>query len=193
MREIMRGLFKRFSETKKKIKNDKFDVDEEGREIVDITITKGEEDFLSDFRPDGKEVISEDVAKMIESSTKSTSYNKDIHLRFSCKNLSAEKALTYQNAVRNYFTNEFAEKERSLQNNLLITILVFALAILSFGALFLCRTLGAPWAIEEFLDIVAWVFGWETVDLIFFQRQLIKYEQRKNIKIIYSKITFRAM
>ena len=89
----------------------------------------------------------------------------------------------------NYYINEFADKERRLHNNLAITITTFLLAIISFVALFVFTQLDFHWLLLDFIDVIAWVFSWETVDLIFFQRQLIKFEQRQDLKIIFAKIT----
>ena len=188
----MRGMYSRLKTVRNKIKNDPFELDEEGREIVDISILDSDE-MLSVYNPDGKQRISDEMAQVIDNSIKTTSYNKDIHLRFTCAKVTPEKEALYQNAIVNYYINEFGEHETRLHNNSIISLVVFILSIVSFGLLFLLKSLDVFWLITEFIDVVAWVFAWETVDLLFFQRQLIKYEERKNLKVIYAKITFRTL
>ena len=185
----MKDLQKRFKKIRQTVKDDKFDLDDEGREIVDITISDSE-NLLSIYNPDGKKIISTEMANVIDNSTKSTSINKDIHLRFSCNSNSSEKEDIYKQAIKNYYLNEFADKERRLHNNFLITIFVFVMAVLFLALFFILEKVNCPWYLNYFIEIVAWVFAWETVDLIFFQRQLIRYEQRKDLQIIYAHITF---
>lgn len=185
----MKDLRKRFKKIRQTVKDDKFDLDDEGREIVDITISDSE-NLLSIYNPDGKKIISTEMANVIDNSTKSTSINKDIHLRFSCNSNSPEKEDIYKQAIKNYYLNEFADKERRLHNNFLITIFVFVMAVLFLTLFFILEKVNCPWYLNYFIEIVAWVFAWETVDLIFFQRQLIRYEQRKDLQIIYAHITF---
>lgn len=185
----MKDLRKRFKKIRQTVKDDKFDLDDEGREIVDITISDSE-NLLSIYNPDGKKIISTEMANVIDNSTKSTSINKDIHLRFSCNSNSPEKEDIYKQAIKNYYLNEFADKERRLHNNFLITIFVFVMAVLFLALFFILEKVNCPWYLNYFIEIVAWVFAWETVDLIFFQRQLIRYEQRKDLQIIYAHITF---
>ena len=185
----MKDLRKRFKKIRQTVKDDKFELDDEGREIVDITISDSE-NLLSIYNPDGKKIISTEMANVIDNSTKSTSINKDIHLRFSCNSNSPEKEDIYKQAIKNYYLNEFADKERRLHNNFLITIFVFVMAVLFLALFFILEKVNCPWYLNYFIEIVAWVFAWETVDLIFFQRQLIRYEQRKDLQIIYAHITF---
>ena len=185
----MKDLRKRFKKIRQTVKDDKFELDDEGREIVDITISDSE-NLLSIYNPDGKKIISTEMASVIDNSTKSTSINKDIHLRFSCNSNSPEKEDIYKQAIKNYYLNEFADKERRLHNNFLITIFVFVMAVLFLALFFILEKVNCPWYLNYFIEIVAWVFAWETVDLIFFQRQLIRYEQRKDLQIIYAHITF---
>ncbi len=185
----MKDLRKRFKKIRQTVKDDKFELDDEGREIVDITISDSE-NLLSIYNPDGKKIISTEMANVIDNSTKSTSINKDIHLRFSCNSNSPAKEDIYKQAIKNYYLNEFADKERRLHNNFLITIFVFVMAVLFLALFFILEKVNCPWYLNYFIEIVAWVFAWETVDLIFFQRQLIRYEQRKDLQIIYAHITF---
>lgn len=185
----MQSMHNRFKKIKKKIKDDVFDVDDQNREIVDITI-KDMDDMLSVYSPDGKDNISPELANVIDNATKSTNYYKDIHLRFTCEKHPPEKEEQYKNAIKNYYINEFAEKERKLHNNLLIATSTFLLSIVFFVILFLVSSLNLPWIVVEFIDVIAWVFGWETVDVIVFRRQVIKYDQRKILKIIYANVSF---
>ena len=181
---------KRAKSVKRRIKDDPFEVDEFGREIVDITIADCDS-ILSAYKPDGKKVISNDIAEVISTATKSTTRNKDINLRIACEKYAPEKDIIYKNAIKNYYVNEFADKQQKLHNNTIITLIVFALAIVSFGFLFLVEEFfNLPWIIVEFIDVIAWVFAWETVDLLFFQRQLIKFSSQNDLKIIYAHITF---
>jgi len=127
----MQSMQNRFKKIKKRVKDDVFDLDEQGREIVDITI-KDMDDMLSAYSPDGKDNISPELANVIDNATKSTNYYKDIHLRFTCEKHPPEKEEQYKNAIKNYYINEFAERERKLHNNLLIASSMFLISIVCF-------------------------------------------------------------
>ena len=185
----MKKLKQRYNYVKEKIKKDTFDLDEEGREIVDLTIIDSDK-LISDYHPDGKAVIDNEMAKVISDAIKPTSTKRDLLLRIKCEKYTPDKETEYKQAITNYYINEFADKERKLHNNTIITITLLIAAIISFGILFVMNLTNLPWILVEMVDIVAWVFAWEVVDMIFFQRQLIKFEQRQDLKVIFAKIIF---
>lgn len=188
----MLSIKQRYKFVRDRIKKDTYELDDEGREIIDITITDSDS-LLSAYNPDGKPIIDNSMAEVIDTAIKSTSFKKDIHLKITCEKYTKDKEPEYKDAITNYYINEFADKERKLHNNTLITITLFLLAIVSFTALFIFQQINLPWIIIQLGEIVAWVFSWEVVDMIFFQRQIIKFEQHQDLKKIFAKITFSTL
>lgn len=188
----MLSIKQRYKFVKDRIKKDTYELDEEGREIIDISITDPDS-LLSVYNPDGKPVIDNNMAEVIDNAIKSTSFKKDIHLKIACEKYTKDKEPTYKDAITNYYINEFADKEQKIHNNTLITLTLLILAIISFAVLLIIQEFNLPWIIREFANIVAWVFSWEVIDMIFFQRQIIKFEQRQDIKKIFAKITFTTL
>ncbi len=67
---------------------------------------------------------------------------------------------------------------------LLISACIFALAII------LEATTNASAVILNMIDVFAWVFTWEAVDIFFFQRPKLHKEQQRNAAAIDAKIIF---
>ena len=67
---------------------------------------------------------------------------------------------------------------------LFISACVFALAII------LEATTNASAVILNMIDVFAWVFTWEAVDIFFFQRPKLHKEQQRNVAAIDAEIVF---
>lgn len=67
---------------------------------------------------------------------------------------------------------------------------MIALSIVSLGVLFITNFFSAPWIVIEVIDIIAWVFVWEAVDLLAFQRSLLRYDKQHDYALYKMKITF---
>lgn len=67
---------------------------------------------------------------------------------------------------------------------------MIALSFLSLTVLFITNFFSAPWIVVEVFDIIAWVFVWEAVDLLAFQRSLLRYDKQHDQALYKMKITF---
>ena len=94
-------------------------------------------------------------------------------------------------AVENYYVNEFADKDRQLEHNLFMAMTMLLLGILGFTLLYFMNVWNAPWILCDLVDVAAWVFIWETVDLLMIRRVYLKLQQKKDLKIIFAKMTFK--
>ena len=69
-------------------------------------------------------------------------------------------------------------------------MIMIILSIISLTALFLVNYFEVHWLICEVIDIVAWVFVWEGVDIFAFQRSITRFERRRNYALYSCEITF---
>ena len=172
-----------------RIAKDTFDYDEEGRVIIEVKVTDPEY-LLSPYKEE-QEIISSETATFIDNLVKSAPKDKDLHLKLSCKSYTPDKSDMYKRAIENYYVNEFSDKDRQLEHNLFMAIIMLILGVVGFSLLYFLDVWGAPWIICDLVDVAAWVFVWETVDLLMIRRVYIKLQQKKDLKIIFAKMTFK--
>lgn len=183
---------KKMKSVREKIKKQDFEIDEDGRTVVNINV-KDADSLLSDYNDHGKEIISAEMATFIDNVTKPISVKKEIHLKIACENYSKEKEFEYKGAITNYYINEFAHRDTKLKNNLMISIIMSVIAVLCFTILYFMSVWNAPEILYLLFDVVSWVFAWEAVDQFFLERYFLKFKQYKEMQIIFAKITFRKL
>lgn len=179
--------FIKYKMDKKLIKKDLIE-DEEGRAIIDITI-KDRSEVLSPFISDNKETINNEFANFLDNAVKSVPPKQKLHLKVSCKDITQSDKKIFENAIKNYYLNSALESERKLNNNIKIFFLMLLFSAVSLTALFLMNYFSAHWLIAEVFDIITWVFIWEAVDLLAFQRNMIRYEKFRNLSLYECKIS----
>lgn len=182
----------RIKEVRERIKQDDFDYDSEGRAVVKINITDADS-LLSVYNDDGMEIISEETARFIDNLTKPISPKKDIQLQISCDEYTADKEKVYKSAITNYYVNEFAHKDEMLMDRLRVSGVLALVSLICFALLFFMYQFNVPDIACVLVEVVSWVFAWETVDQFFLQRYFIKKKQYKELQIIYAKITFKRL
>lgn len=188
----MKNYRKKASQIREKIKNDEFDEDKKGRSVIKINVSD-ETDVLSKYNDDGQEIIGGEMADFINNLVKSVPKDKEIVLDVKCADYSEEKAKRYKNAIVNYYINEFADKDAKLKNNLIISIILFAVGVLGFAALYLLNLFNAYWLIRDIVEVTSWVFLWETVDVFFLNRGVLKWKQKRDLKIIFAEIKIMSL
>ncbi len=152
-------------------------------------------DFLSKYYFDDP-IISQEVGDYLLSYKGRLSWKKGIKIEIISDVIDDAKHLVYERAIRNYFINEMRHiKNSTLLRNILSSIL-FLLGILTLVLMFVLDFLTGSnlglW--KEVIDIVAWVFIWESVDLFIIQRleNNAKYRMFKNVinaDIVFTPLT----
>lgn len=175
-----------------RIKNDDFEYDEFGRAMVKINVSDSDV-LLSPFSDDGAEIVSEETATFINNITKSLPLKTDIHMQVHCSGYTESQEIRYKKALANYYVNDFAEKDRQLKSDLRLAMVMLLLALVSFVCLYFVELWGLGVVVYEFVSVVGWVFAWQTTELLVLRRYLIKYEQKKILKIIYAEVTFKKL
>lgn len=182
--------FLRYQKEKKMVRKDNKE-DEKGRAIIDLTI-KDRSEVLSPFVIDKKETINNEFASILDNAVKSVPPKQNLHLEVTCQGISEEDESIFQRAIKNYYYNSTLESERKLSNNMKIFFIMVILSILSLVALFLVNFFSAYWLLVEVIDIIVWVFVWEAVDLIAFQRSMLRYERNRNLSLYNCYISFNS-
>lgn len=181
--------FVKYFKDKKLIVKDR-PVDSEGRAIVDIKI-KDKSEVLSPFVIDGQEVINAEFANLIDNTVKSIPPNQSINLNIDCDKLTDSDKTSFALAIKNYYKNSTLDSQRKMDNNTKILLLMLVLSIISLTALFLVNFFSVNWLIVELVNIVAWVFIWESIDLFVFQRSMQRYEKLRYLALYNCHITYK--
>ena len=186
---ILRNRIKR---VRKRINSDPWEYDKNGRAIVEINVYDAEA-LMSNFDSEGKEVLSKESAEFIDNAIKGIPRKKDIHLYVACEDYNKKKEQEYRNAIVNYYVNEFADKDIKLRSNWIWSTMLLLISFLGFALLHLLHLDEVLYTLSYLLDIGFWVLAWESVDIMVLQQRELRDEQKKDLKIIFSTITFNKL
>lgn len=154
--------------------------DEEGRIVLNIDL-KNDAEIFSAFQT-GNTIISEDFADFLENEMKAIPPKEKVCF----------KVHTQQSGVKvgiqNYFKNQYLEIQRQLFNNLIIFFALFGMAVLTLSFLFAFPYWDVHPIIQTIVEIVGWVFCWESVDTIFLKRHSLQYRKKRILSLLDSKI-----
>lgn len=187
----MSKLRERFKKIRKKIDAQDFEEDDQGRVMVNINISDVDS-LMSVYDSDGREMLSEDTAKFIDNVVKGVSPKKDLHLFVSCERYTADKEDDYRAAIVNYYTNEFAEKDRQYKRNWILSAILILASIAGFVLMGLIGSLEVGSVIYDLFEIAVWVLAWEAVDILAFRQVELRFSLVRDVQIIYSTITFSS-
>ena len=183
----MENYKEKLKKVRDRIRNDEFDEDNKGRSVIKINVDDAD-CILAKYNDDGQEIISSDMADFVNNLVKSVSIEKDIVLDIKCGNYTESKEKRYKKAIVNYYVNEFADKDAKIKNNTKVSLLLFIVGVLGFVGLYLLRLFDAYWLIQDIVEVTSWVFLWETVDVFFLNRGILKWKQKRDLKIIFADI-----
>lgn len=155
--------------------------------VIHININNASE-IISPYAEDNRVVINSEFANFLENSVKDLSIKQDLTLEISSKESNLDVIST---AIKNYYYNEFIDSERKLKRNLIFSISTFIIGLIALACSIAFNVFETQLLLGGAIDIFAWVFVWESVDLLFFQRAEIKYQQCRQLNFIKSKIILK--
>ncbi len=165
--------------------------DSNGRVIIDMQVTD-DDNFLSVFSKKGTQVISAEVAGFIESSIQTVNPKESLCLRVYSDCIDDNEKVVYEKAIRKYYSDCHANAKQGSKTNLIISaILAFiGIALLAFSII-VGEIGSAIWM--EAVDIVAWVFCWEAVDVVAFKNRSLKINSLKYKALSEMQIEFYSI
>lgn len=166
-----------------------FKHDKDGNALVEIGI-KDKSEVLAPFALDGKETINVEFANVLDNVSKSIPPKENMHLKLQCEKLTEKEKEDFSMAIKNHYLNSLIDNQRKLRHNILLFWSMIAISVLFLAILFIANHFGAPWIVTEVLDIIAWLFVWEAIDLLAFQRSLYQYEMNRDLVLYKMNISF---
>jgi hypothetical protein len=181
---------KKLREIRNNAKNNlQVEKDDDGRDIIRINV-RDDEAFLSPYSGSGGETISSEVAEFLDGSVKCLSLKSDVHLMVQSDVIADDEKERYTAAIRNYYRARVVDSDRVMRRNTVASIVMFFLALAVLIAYVVLELRGTGIIALELIDIVAWVFMWEAVDLFFLERGVLKNEQLRACRLYDARITF---
>lgn len=177
---------------RKKSKKDfhaKHQRDEENRVVINMTV-RDDSDFLSVFSQSDTPVISTEVAEFIENSAESILPKEELTLRIHSNCIDDHEKELYQKGIKEYYREKMVSNSRELKrNNFFAMILtVVGVFILVLALLLEGKTDNLVW--PEVIDIAAWVFLWEAVDVSAFENRSLRLKNRRYRSFLSMKVEY---
>lgn len=184
----MKSYRKMTNEIKKELSKNRVEYDTDGRIIIDMTV-KDDSNFLSAFSASDTPMISSEVAEFIENSTHSLPPRQQLTLRIHSDCIDDNEKKDYQAGIKKYFAEKYiASKKESRFNFIAITLLAIA-GIITLVLAF--RIDNHIWS--EVIDIAAWVFLWEAVDIGAFKNREISLKRKRYLTYMTMKVEYHKM
>ncbi len=166
-------------------------VDDEGRAILRMNV-KDDSGFLSSFSVGEKPVISDEVAAFLENSTVALPPAQPLALHIQSDCIDEGERVEYRSAIKEYYTGQYVANENESRRNRRIVLLLALCGILILSmAIFLeYQAESLIWA--EVIDIPAWVFLWEAVDIGAFRNHELRANRLRYLSLIEMKIIYHS-
>ena len=166
-------MIRSLKEIRKELKNRRGEherlKDEDGRVIVDFCVHSDDE-FLSPYSLRTKAELSPSVAEFVERSLDGVPVNEQVRLRVHSDVITDEEEKTYTEAIHQYYTARFESVRHEKKRIVVIALLMAIIGVIALSFIIGLELTGSNLPIVgEVIDIFAWVFLWETVDLLCFE------------------------
>lgn len=177
---------KKLSET---ILSKQFNYDDDGRIVIDMLV-KDDSDFLSVFSSSDTPVISSNVAEFLESATHTVPPTEKLTLKIKSDAIDDNEKPVYEKAIKQYYLERYQTNKKELKFCNLSSIILSILGVLTLTVAVILQYLKGSVIWAEVVDIAAWVFLWEAVDVAFFRNRQLKLQQKRYSSFIEMKIIY---
>jgi hypothetical protein len=170
-------------------KNTKTVLDENGRAVIEMSVNN-DDNFLSNFCCGDSPVISGEVSEFLENSYPVTQRNLPIKLRIKSNCIDLDEKVVYEKAIRKHYTDRYLENERHLKRNFFFAILLGLVGLVVMALAIILESAHQSVLWVNFIDVIAWVFIWEFVDIIFFENYVLRLNRIRYLSFIDMQIEF---
>ena len=146
--------------------------------------------FLSVFSAGDTPVISSEVAEFIENVTCSILPKADLTLRIQSNCIDTSEQEIYKKAIKEYYTQQYISVKQGLKRNRLLSSVMAFLGIAFLALAVFLGSLPNNSVWSETVDIIAWVFIWEAVDITALRNQQLRVKKHRFLSFLAMKIEF---
>ncbi|MCQ2982296.1 MAG: hypothetical protein MJ178_06045 [Treponemataceae bacterium] len=163
--------------------------DEQHREIIRMEVRE-DSGFLSPYADSHGAVISGEVAEFLNNAVKSKVLHSSLHLIIKSSAIDDVEKEQYRCAIKNYYRSEVIDADKRLVKNKWQVLWMCLAGIVVIAAGITSKLLGGSDLVAESIDIVGWVFLWESVQLQFMERPEIRREMKRAVALYGAEITY---
>lgn len=171
-------------------KQQNYQKDEDGRALIDISI-EDKSEVLSPYHVDKMQVINGDFAGMLDNVVKAIPPKQAIHLKLHCAHLTNKEKETFALATKRYYENRLINTQLLFKRYMVTVVLSVVLSVFFFLALWLTKFLNLHWLVFEIVDICAWVFLWEAIDVLAYQCISVRLDKKRINNMCKCKISYK--
>ena len=155
--------------------------------IANINMTiNNDDDFLSHFCAFfGKALIGGELPNM-----QYFHPNEKLSLNIYSNCITDDEKVIYNQAIKNYFQLQLKDVIRSLKQKRIIAVSFSIVGIIALAFMFICSNMGIKQIWIECINIFAWVFIWEAVDLLFIEQNSLLIRRKRLINFIEMNINY---
>lgn len=179
-------LRKKFRELDEEISRQQITPTAEDNFDINIKVDDNEQIF-SAYDYDNNEKLKTELSDFIYDKAK-YAINQDIEIKIHSKNKLNESEV--KDAIKNHYKKEYIETKKLMKQNLIFSVVMFGLGLLSLTFLLLMNAFFYNEYVYIISEIVTWVFVWEAVDSFFLERASLKRKRITFLKIYSADIKF---
>lgn len=190
-------MLRRFKNIKKIEKSkimkevEKIDYDKDGRAIIDVGL-KSADNFFSPYSYRTQEIMNPEVDNYINDCESCLPTDKDLSIDiYTEEPVSNEVKSRIKKTVKRHHATEVIAIKQQLKRNLIlgISFSVIGLMILLFEAVL--YNLARVFYLNTVIGIVGWLFLWDGLEIIFYNRQELKRKLLQSYRLMNAKVHVR--
>lgn len=135
-------------------------------------------------------IANDEVISYLNNRIKNVNPKVDLELHIKSNVIDDQEKIIYEQAIKNYYKSEKKQLTTKLVNNLIVSLIMFLIGLIIISIMIFMSYNNYKEVWTTVLDIIGWVFIWETIDKFCFERREIKREYRKAEQFINAKIIF---
>ncbi len=167
--------------------------DDEGRELIALSV-HNDDSFLSPYSMGKAPKLSEEVVSFLDESTRGIRPDSHVHLAIHSDSIDEEEAARYESAIRSHYESTYHSIRAEKKHLHRIALIMALVAVFALSFMIGIDVAGQGDAVfVEVVDIFAWVFMWEAVDIFFLQCTLLRARERRALILAESRISFHAL
>ena len=180
---------KKLRELRKEAREIEAEYDRAGKELIRMQV-KEDSGFLSPYCLQGEPVVSSEVSDFLDNVVKRLPLRAELHIEIDGDTIDEQERTEYAAAIRNHYRSQVIDTGIKLKRNAVTSLIMAIIAVAILTVYVALELYSADYVLLEIIDIAAWVFMWEAVDLFFLERRAIKLEQLRDCRLYSAEVTF---
>lgn len=155
-------------------------------EVVINIKASSDEQIFSSYNYDNKTSISSELSTYLWDNAKLAPFYKSIKLQIYCKEHIEKDEV--EKAIKSHYRREYTEVKDELSKKRGLSFICLLLGIFSLATLVILNSLSVNYILTSIIDIIAWVFVWEAVDIFCLESMGLKQKCRILMRLYTAKI-----